>query len=308
MKNLYIFITSIILTSSVFAQAPEKLSYQAVIRNTSNVLLANQTVGMKLSILQGSITGTPVFEETQSTTSNTNGLVSVEIGTGTVISGAFNSIDWSTGSYYIKTETDPTGGTSYTITGTSQLLSVPYALHAKTADSIVGGIIITETDPFFNTSIASGISAIDTANWNNHAIDTDTQLDSLDIAALGFVAGAPTTTATTIAYKKLYMSAPNNYMVNLSWIEIYTNGTIGELVVAVPASASASARVSYAIDNGTPVTAIVAAGSTITIAGLYASGLELSCAEYSNAGPGGVLTWTGLGMVNGWVNGHVMYE
>ncbi|MDX9776817.1 MAG: FISUMP domain-containing protein, partial [Petrimonas sp.] len=77
-----------------------------------------------------------------------NGLVSVEIGSGTVVSGTFATIDWSNGPYFIKTETDPTGGTSYTITGTSQLLSVPYALHAKTAESVTGGI--TETDPVYS--------------------------------------------------------------------------------------------------------------------------------------------------------------
>ena len=95
---------------------------------------------MQLSIVQGSVSGTVVYVETQTPTSNLNGLVSVEIGSGTVVSGTFNSIDWSKGPYFIKTETDPTGGTMYTITGTSELMSVPYALHANTADSIVGGI------------------------------------------------------------------------------------------------------------------------------------------------------------------------
>ena len=121
---------ALLLTISSFAQAPEKMSYQAVIRNAANALVANQQVGMQISILQGA---TAVYEETQTPTSNSNGLVSLEIGTGTVISGSFTAIDWSAGTYFIKTETDPAGGTNYTITGTSQLLSVPYALYAKTS-------------------------------------------------------------------------------------------------------------------------------------------------------------------------------
>ena len=128
--SLYTTVGALLLTLSSFAQAPEKMSYQAVIRGANNALVTNQQVGMQISILQGS---TAVYEETQTPTSNTNGLVSLEIGTGTVISGSFTAIDWSADTYFIKTETDPTGGTNYTITGTSQLLSVPFALYATTS-------------------------------------------------------------------------------------------------------------------------------------------------------------------------------
>ena len=117
--------------SSVFGQAPKKMSYQAVIRNSANVLVVAAPVGMKISILQGSVAGSSVYTEIQTVTSNANGLVSLEIGTGTVASGNFATIDWAMGPYFIKTETDPTGGTVYTITGTSQLSSVPYALYAE---------------------------------------------------------------------------------------------------------------------------------------------------------------------------------
>lgn len=192
MKKLYTSLAALILTISVFSQAPEKMSYQAVVRDAENALVKSQVVGMKISIIQGAISGPAVYEETQTPTTNVNGLVSIEVGSGTVESGAFNTIDWSNGPYFIKTETDPTGGTTYTITGTSQLLSVPYALHANTADSIAGGINIMETDPVFESSIAKGITALDTAHWNNHTIDTDTQLDSADIASFGFVAGGIT--------------------------------------------------------------------------------------------------------------------
>ena len=147
MKKIITICAALFITASVFAQSPEKMSYQAVIRNSSEALVTNTTVGMQISILQGSASGTAVYVETQVPTTNANGLVSLEIGAGTVESGDFATIDWANGPYFIKTETDPTGGTSYSITGTSQLLSVPFALHAKTAETVTGGI--TENDPVF---------------------------------------------------------------------------------------------------------------------------------------------------------------
>ncbi|MBM3917768.1 MAG: DUF1566 domain-containing protein [Sphingomonadales bacterium] len=115
------------------------MSYQAVIRDNSNVLVVNSAVGMQISILQGSVNGAVVYVETQTPTSNTNGLVSIEIGAGTVVSGTFAAIDWVNGPFFIQTETDPTGGANYSIIGTSQLLSVPYALYAKTSGSSIPG-------------------------------------------------------------------------------------------------------------------------------------------------------------------------
>jgi len=128
MKKIYSIVAGLLLTASVCAQAPQKMSYQAVIRNSSNALITSTPVGMKISILQGSSTGTPIYVETQTPSTNANGLVSLEIGTGIIISGTFSTINWATGPYFIKTETDPTGGTAYTIAGTNELMSVPYAL------------------------------------------------------------------------------------------------------------------------------------------------------------------------------------
>jgi len=134
MKRIYTIIMVLLVTASTFAQSPEKMSYQAVVRDATNTLVTNQSVGMQISILQPTITGTSVYTETHSVTTNINGLVSLEIGAGST-SDDFSAIDWSAGPYFIKTETDPTGGSSYTITGTSQLMSVPFALYAKTSGS-----------------------------------------------------------------------------------------------------------------------------------------------------------------------------
>ena len=143
MKKLFTILIAVLLTATLFAQSPDKMSYQAVIRNSSDALVTNTQIGMQISILQGSASGTAVYTEVQTPTTNANGLLSIEIGGG----AGFSTIDWANGPYFIKTETDPTGGTTYSITGTSQLLSVPFALYAKTAESITG--TITETDPVF---------------------------------------------------------------------------------------------------------------------------------------------------------------
>ncbi len=191
MKKIITVCAVLLMTASVFAQAPEKMSYQAVVRDGSNALVSSTAVGMQISILQGSASGTAVYVETQTPTSNANGLVSLEIGAGTVVSGDFTTIDWANGPYFIKTETDPTGGTSYTITGTSQLLSVPYALHAKTAETVTG--TITETDPIFGASVASGITGADTTNWNNK-LDSYTETDPIFGASVASgITGADTT-------------------------------------------------------------------------------------------------------------------
>ena len=141
MNKIFTVLSAVLISASLWAQAPQSFSYQAVVRGTDNALVSNKKVGMKISLLQGSETGKAVYVETHTPTSNTNGLVSIAIGAGTkdASSTAFASIDWSKGPYFVKTETDLAGGTSYSLTTTSQLLSVPYAIHAKTAESIVGG-------------------------------------------------------------------------------------------------------------------------------------------------------------------------
>jgi hypothetical protein len=134
MKKIYSLVVGLLLTASVWAQAPQKMSYQAVLRNSNGGLITSAPVGMRISILQGS---SAVYVETQTPSTNANGLVSLEIGTGIVVTGTFATINWAAGPYFIKTETDPTGGTAYTIAGTNELMSVPYALFSANAG--VGG-------------------------------------------------------------------------------------------------------------------------------------------------------------------------
>jgi hypothetical protein len=136
MKIFYTLLLFLFASVSILAQTPEKMSYQVVLRDAANTLLTNQQVGIQISILQTTITGSAVYTETQTATTNINGLVSLEIGSGTS-SDDFSTIDWSVGPYFIKTATDASGGSNYSIIGTSQLMSVPFALYAKTSGNDV---------------------------------------------------------------------------------------------------------------------------------------------------------------------------
>ncbi len=116
---------------AAFSQVPGAFNYQAVVRNSSGDIIANASVSFRVSILQNSETGSPVYVETQHTTTNSFGLVSLKIGQGTVVSGNLENAAWDTAPHFIKVEVDPAGGSAYSLLGTSELLSVPYALQAE---------------------------------------------------------------------------------------------------------------------------------------------------------------------------------
>ena len=132
-----LFIT-LFCSISAFAQgqgAPESMNYQAVIRDGSGNVLASQAVSLRIKILQGSASGSPVYVETFAPTTNAYGSIAIQIGIGTVVSGTFNTIDWGANSHFVETAVDISGGTNYTVISTTQLMSVPYALYAKNAGS-----------------------------------------------------------------------------------------------------------------------------------------------------------------------------
>lgn len=133
MKKLFLTIFAAMALYTVQAQAPQKFNYQAVARNNSGVELTNQSLGVKLSIIDGTPNGTVVYAEKQTAITNAYGIFTLQVGGGTIISGNFSSINWASGSKYIKTEIDPAGGENYSVAGTSELISVPYALYAGAA-------------------------------------------------------------------------------------------------------------------------------------------------------------------------------
>jgi hypothetical protein len=136
-----IIYTSILMLSfiALIAQAPSKMSYQMVIRDSNNNLLSSTSVGLRVQIISGNVNGTVQFEEVHSLTTNANGLASFAIGNGNLTSGNFANIQLDLDEYFVKVSVDPNGGSNYTIESSSQLLSVPYALHAKTSEDSFSG-------------------------------------------------------------------------------------------------------------------------------------------------------------------------
>jgi hypothetical protein len=235
MKKLFTLFVMVAFYFNVIAQSPQKMSYQAVIRNAANALVTSHVIGMRISILRGSESGTVSYTETQTPTTNVNGLVSIEIGGGT----GFDTIHWSNGHYFIKTETDPAGGSSYTITGTSQLLSVPYALYSKTSETasnavtITGNQTITGIKTFSNDLLINGL----TVGLGKGAVSSNTAIGTNALyfnttgqsnTANGFIALYSNTTGdinTANGVQALYANTTGGYNTANGFSALYLNTT-----------------------------------------------------------------------------------
>ncbi len=133
-KSNFLIVLLVLLTLAGLPQVPDAFNYQAIVRNSSGDVVSNQTVSFRISILKNSTSGTVVFSETQNTQTNNFGLVNLKIGKGTRVSGNFDPANWGSNSHFIKIEFDANGGSSYSLLGNSELLSVPYAFHAQTVE------------------------------------------------------------------------------------------------------------------------------------------------------------------------------
>lgn len=184
MKKITLLLLLLSSCTILFAQAPQKMSHQSVIRKTDGTLVANTLVNIKTSILSGSASGAASYVETQTTTTNNNGLATIEIGGGTPVTGTFAGISWGDGSHFIKTEIDPTGGSNYTISGTSQLLSVPYALYAGSSQYNQGKTSIIITGDLTDAQAVAQIASEFGTNTENVYVLNTTNLISLDLSAI----------------------------------------------------------------------------------------------------------------------------
>jgi uncharacterized protein (TIGR02145 family) len=266
MKKIITLFIALFITTITFGQVPEKMSYQGVIRNSGNILVINQTVGMQISILQGGDLANPgptiSYVETQTPTTNANGLVSLEIGAGTAGTGSFASINWANGPYFIKTETDPSGGTSYSITGTTELMSVPYALYAA------NGISSVQADEIAANTLKAGQSLGATAGDMQYWSGTAWVIVPSSInegASLQSIGGIPTWVGGTPP-----ATAP------------------GAVIIGTATAADAQATVSFTApsnDGGSAITSYTATSSPDNITGTL-----------TQAGSGSILV---TGLTNG---------
>ena len=175
-SKVFIIIISIIFCSSTFAQAPKGFNYQAVVRDAEGYVLSNKSVGFRISILQGEAT---VFTETHSERTNQFGLVSFQIGSGTVENSSFDDINWGLEACFLKVEMDPTGGTNYTVSGIEQLLSVPYALYAQSSGSGSSGGDGDPNNEIQDLQLIGNILSI-TGKTNPNYVDLEIFADNTD--------------------------------------------------------------------------------------------------------------------------------
>lgn len=211
MKKITTLIVALFFTLSLMSQTPNAFKYQAVARTSAGVVMNEQNISVQISILES---GSAIYTEEHALTTDAGGLFTLNIGEGISSLGDFQTIDWSIGSYSVEVALDENAGFSYTVMGTSPLLTVPYAMHAKTAENVFSGDyndlngvpsiplntsdlnnnsgFITSADDadadasneLQNLSVTGTILSIENGNSVNlSGIDTDTQLTEAQVDA-----------------------------------------------------------------------------------------------------------------------------
>src|SRR5688572_7099644 len=147
MKKLLAVTTILLISNFITAQVPQAINYQAVARTADGVIIPTQNISVRFSILDVSITGTTLYSETHTVTTNSYGLFTLAIGRGTPVTSTFPSINWASGTdKFLKVEIAPAGGSNYQLQGTTQLLSVPYALYSEKTRLLAGNNTINITN------------------------------------------------------------------------------------------------------------------------------------------------------------------
>ena len=270
MKKILTIAGAVLMACVAFAQAPEQFSYQAVIRDAQGDLVSNQSVTVNILILEGNSTGTTVFEEEHSVTTNDNGLATLIIGNGLNTFGDISSVSWDVNAYYLKIETDPEGGSNFSITATTQLLSVPYALYANEAGSGSGALEkITE-----GSNTGYRIVGRDTANYG------DIGDNAVDLSYFPFASttnGASGQISTAVGYGTTASGIASTAMGHFTFAS-------GEFSTAMGESTSASGYSSSAMGDLTTASGdySTAMGYGTTASGDFSTAMGISTSASGN--------------------------
>ena len=225
MKKL-ITLLVLVVTITTFAQAPQGFNYQATVRNSAGALVTNQNVYFKFNIMLNSQTSVPVFSETHYVPTDDLGQVNIVIGTGTATTGTFSTINWGTGNYYLGIELKVSPSTTYVPMGTTQLLSVPYALYANRAGNAQsqGKPSIYLTGDITNAEAAAKIAAELGPYTENIYIKNTTQLTSIDLSALVTISNIEISNNTNLTSVSL-----NNLITIEDEFNLYQSSAINSL-------------------------------------------------------------------------------
>lgn len=232
MKNISSSIFAILIlliTHTALAQAPLKFNYQGIARNSTGQPIASQNLGLRITIHDGSASGTTVYQETMSTTTNAYGLYTASIGTGTVVSGTMAGINWASGNKYMQVEIDPAGGTTYTDMGTTQLLSVPYALYAASSNYTGSS----------NVSITSGVVDLTTTSVTAGPYGNATNIPSITVDAQGRITAASNNNISAGLLPSASTTGQTLRSNGTNWIGnsvLYNNGTAVGVNTSTPST------------------------------------------------------------------------
>jgi len=235
-----LFFALLLISTISFSQAPQYLNYQAIARDATGTIISTP-IGIQFEILQGSASGTVVYEETNNITPSSAGVFTTAIGAGSPVIGTFSSINWANSPYFIRVSIDPTGGTSYSTVGTSELLSVPYALYAEKAGNTqtvnITGPNVTGTYPNYTITApgaltpSTGIS-ISGGTITNTAPNQTVSITGPDVSGsypnytITPAAGLTASTGISIVSGTITNTAPDQTVTISGAIGTYPNFTI----------------------------------------------------------------------------------
>ena len=241
MKKLILFLfVAVVTVTAAFSQVPQKFTYQAVVRDAGNNPVANHSVSVRISILQGGANGVAVYVENQSVTTNANGLMTLSVGDGPVVGGSIAAIDWANGPYFLKTETDPTGGTNYSIVGSQQLMSVPYALYAGNS---TGGGFSGDYNDLINTPQIPTVPTNVSAFINDAGYVTSAQIPTVPTNVSAFINDAGYLTSVDVQQAANIPTQVSAFQNDAGYI------TLSQVPAQVPADWNATTGVSRILNK-----------------------------------------------------------
>jgi len=269
------------------AQAPQKINFQSVLRNTTGEVVSNSSVSLRISILSGTVTGTIVYSETHAKTTDAGGLMSLQIGGGTVSSGVFGDINWGGASHFIKLEADFSGGSNYVVLGTQELMSVPYALYASKTDTSVLNLAsrflplnnklnIVDTSNMllaYRTGLNNKVNIVDTSNMLlAYKTGLNNKLNKTDTASLSNRIDAKLNKTDTASLSERINTKLNSSVIDLgnqTGNIIYWDNNLGKFRILAPGTEGQVLKIVSGIpvwgtDATTSVPAFSPCGATIS--------------------------------------------